>query len=69
MEPNMFVENETQFSFWQLDMSAFPDVETVKIIFLVNGIGHYPRFTLASKNQNAYKLLGFAWVYRPMNAR
>jgi hypothetical protein len=52
-----------------LDMSAFPDVETVKIIFLVNGIGHYPRFTLASKNQNAYKLLGFAWVYRPMNAR
>lgn len=67
--PNLLAGNETQFSSWQLDLSMFPDVEVVKVILRVNGIGHYPRFIFVSRNQMAYKLLGFAWAYRPMNAR
>ncbi len=68
-EPNMQVANETSLSTWQLDISRFPDLEVVKVIFRINGRGHYPRFIFVSKNQDAYKILGYAWVARMMNAR
>lgn len=68
-ESNMVVANETGLSTWQLDLSVFPDLEVVKVVFRINGRGHYPRFILVSKNHDPYKILGYAWVSRLMSGR
>jgi endonuclease YncB( thermonuclease family) len=67
--PNMVLDNTTHLDYWVLDTSQFPDVEVVKLVFRVSGKGHYPRMLLISKNQDEYKILNYAWVYRVMNAR
>lgn len=68
-EPNIEVANETELGFWEMDMSEFPQIDVVKVVFRVSGKGHYPRFTLVSRNQASYKILNYAWIYRTMNAR
>ena len=68
-EPNIEVANETELGFWEMDMSEFPQIDIVKVVFRVSGKGHYPRFVLVSRNQVPYKIVNYAWVYRTMNAR
>lgn len=68
-EPNLVLGNRTELGSWQLDLSIFPDVEVVKLILRVHGRGHYPRMIWISRNDAPYKVLGFAWTYRSMNAR
>lgn len=61
--------NETALSSWELDFSVFPELETVKVVYLVNGRGHYPKVVLVSRNQDSYKIFDYAWVFRTMNGR
>lgn len=68
-DPNITVANEAELGFWELDLSEFPQIDVVKVIFRVSGKGHYPRFVLVSRNQDPYRLLNYSWVYRSMNAR
>jgi len=68
-DPNIVVANEAELGFWELDLSEFPQIDVVKVIFRISGKGHYPRFVLVSRNQDPYRLLNYSWVYRSMNAR
>lgn len=68
-EPNMEIANVTELGFWEMDMSEFPQIDVVKVVFRVSGKGHYPRFVLVSRNQAPYKIVNYAWLYRTMNAR
>jgi len=68
-DPNIVVANEAELGFWELDLSEFPHIDVVKVVFRVSGKGHYPRFVLVSRNQDPYRLLNYSWVYRSMNAR
>lgn len=68
-EPNLVLANSTELGTWQLDLSVFPDVEVVKLVLRVHGRGHYPKLIFISRNDAPYKVLGFAWTFRPMNAR
>lgn len=67
--PNIEVANETELGFWQLDISEFPQIDVVKVVFRVSGKGRYPRFVLVSRNQVPYKIVNYAFIYRAMNAR
>ena len=68
-EPNITLMNETELGFWELDLSEFPSLDVVKVVFRVSGKGHYPRFVLVSRNQDPYKIINYSWVYRTLNAR
>jgi len=61
--------NESALSYWELDFSAFPDLEVVKVVCQINGRGHYPKVVLISRNQANYRILDYAWVFRTMNGR
>jgi endonuclease YncB( thermonuclease family) len=68
-DPDIILGNETAMSFWQLDFSVFPELEIVKVVYKITGRGHYPRVVLVSRNENNYRIIDYAWVFRTMNGR
>jgi len=62
------LENNTDDG-WQLDLSQFPNLESVTIRFELFGKGRHARYKLISADLKRYELSSIVWVTRTMNAR
>lgn len=54
---------------WQLDLSQFPNLESVTIRFELFGKGRHARYKLTSTSLKRYEISSIVWVTRTMNAR
>lgn len=54
---------------WQLDLSQFPNLESVTIRFELFGKGRHARYKLISADLKRYEISSIVWVTRTMNAR
>jgi len=54
---------------WQLDLSQFPNLESVTIRFELFGKGKHARYKLISTDLKRYEISSIVWVTRTMNAR
>ena len=62
------LENEA-IDGWQLDLSQFPNLESVTIRFELFGKGKHARYKLISTDLKRYEISSIVWVTRTMNAR
>lgn len=54
---------------WQLDLSQFPNLESVTIRFELFGKGKHARYKLTCADLKRYEISSIVWVTRTMNAR
>ena len=62
-------ENEELIKYWEIDLSAFPDLDEATIRFDVFGKGRRIAYQLLCTELKNYELSTFVWVYRIMNVR
>lgn len=55
--------------YWQLDVSDFTTLQSLKIRQDVSGKGYAPRLVIKADNTASHELLHNAWVYRTLNSR
>lgn len=54
---------------WQLDLSQFPNLESVTVRFELFGKGKHARYKLTCADLKRYEISSIVWVTRTMNAR
>lgn len=62
-------ETETDYNYWALDVSQFPETDIWKIRIPFSGKGYAARMILVSYNQDPYELLNNVWVFRQLYSR
>ena len=62
-------EDEELIKYWQLDLSAFPELDEATVRFSVFGKGRRIAYQLLCTELKNYELSTFVWVYRIMNVR
>jgi hypothetical protein len=62
-------EDEELIKYWQLDLSAFPELDEATVRFTVFGKGRRIAYQLLCTELKNYELSTFVWVYRIMNVR
>ena len=55
--------------FWEVDLSAFPDLDVATIKLKLWGKGRRAAFQMLCTDLKNYELSSFVWVYRIMNVR
>ena len=56
-------------NFWEIDLSAFPDLDMATVKLNLFGKGRRIAFQLLCTDLKNYELSSFVWVYRVMNVR
>jgi len=54
---------------WQLDLSQFPNLESITVRFELFGKGRHARYKLTCADLKRYEISSIVWVTRTMNAR
>lgn len=62
-------EESELIRFWEVDLSAFPDLEMATIKLKLWGKGRRSAFQMLCTDLKNYELSTFVWVYRIMNVR
>ena len=62
-------EESELIKYWEVDLSAFPDLDTVTVRFKLWGRGRRVCLQLLCTDLKYYELSTFVWVYRIMNVR
>lgn len=62
-------EESELIKYWEIDLSAFPDLDTVTVRFKLWGRGRRVSLQLLCTELKYYELSTFVWVYRVMNVR
>jgi len=66
---NTEIQGESNLDFWELDLAAFPDLNTVTVRLELSGKGRRAGLVLLNTSLKRYELSNLAFVYRNMNAR
>ena len=62
-------ENQELVKYWEIDLSAFPDLEIATIKLKLFGKGRRASFQVLCTDLKNYELSTFTWVYRIMSVR
>lgn len=62
-------EESELIKYWEIDLSAFPDLDTVTVRLKLWGKGRRVSLQLLCTDLKYYELSTFVWVYRVMNVR
>lgn len=68
-EPYWYNDDDTMSKLWQLDLSAFPDLDTINMKIQLIGKGRRGSIQLLSTSLKTYELANWLWAYRLMNVR
>ena len=62
-------EESELVNFWEVDLSAFPDLDMATVKLKLFGKGRRASLQLLCTDLKNYELSTFVWVYRVMNVR
>lgn len=68
-KPYWYTDDDQISHMWQLDLSAFPDLDTINMKIELKGKGRRGSIQLLNTSLQRYELSSWMWVYRLMNGR